>query len=818
MSKRARDMAFRHFNKGVSLIEKGLHEDALETLQQAEEQANEADSPQIQIAVLQTYADLLFAHDKKEEALNRYLAASDILEKNPNYMSLEQKANMFSNMALALENAGKKEEAREKYKISAQNYRELIKEETSSASHISNAVSTLNNMGALLAEIGRNGEALDTLEEAFNLHERATGSNEETEYQQKRATILENLLNIPLDDTSGIEEERYMELLEQYAEINANNKGSLKMSTALRNIAHMREKEGNTDAAFMKLEEALEIVSKQFDDKPDDPENKKMLIDILRDMNRLLENVEQSEKLLEMYGVILQMSRKLLVSMPDNTSYQLNVAFALNIIGNLLKDTGKVNEAIPKMEESVGIAVQVLEKEKEDSSSLQVAISFIEDMLALIGVVEDSSTKLELYSRLGHEIKEIGEENLEIGLINAGICNKTGRILAEKREYSEALVYFKKALHTYETVRHATGERSKMNDVLESMAHMQSNLGHIDEALKIYMQIVKAGSLNRKYAESIDEILIDKEKIADNTGNVDVLKKEYEKIIESRTELLGLMPDEQGKNTYRIKVLQEKIADIMVAMGQNREALQAYEQLQETDNTNTYLPKIVKLLEKIKISAGGQQSAKKLEVLEFLLSRYNKLMKTMVNNALIAGNRASIIENIAQMLSEKGETEEAGNMYTYALDAYANLSELEPESVYPLERTAAIHTRIAELAASVSDGDEAKTRYETSLETYRVLIDANPSSMEYQLDYAGVLDGMGALFLNMKMHAEAKKSYEDALKSYGEIMEAEPENKSYRANVTITLENLGYVLELMGRKEDAIWMYENARKIENGIE
>jgi len=820
MSKRARDMAFRHFNKGVSLIEKGLHEDALKSFEQAEEQAKEAESPQILVAVLQTYADLLFSHDKKNAAVERYITASDILEKNPKYLAPEQRASMFSNMGTALENIEKKEEARDKYEISAQIYRELIEKEPSNTSHISNAVSTLNNMGALLAEMGENDEALERFEEAFTLYEK-TSENEkdDPEYQLKRITILGNLLNIPVESASKMDGERYGQLLEMYLEeTRENNVESSKVPRALQNFARILENEGKHDAAYMKLQETLEIVSKQFDEDPDDPVNRKMLSKLLRDMNWLLENEEQSDKLLEKHELILEMSRKLLASMPSNTSYQLNVAFSLDIIGNLLKERGRIEEAMQRIEESVDIALQALQIELEDDSSLQAGVSIIEDMLALVEQTDDIDTKLGFYEKLETKILTVSQESLEFGLINAGICYEIAKIFTEKGAYTEALENFKKALMTFETVTHATGDDSKMNEVLENIAQTQLSLGQIDDALSSYIQLIKTGCSDRGYTDRIDEILLEKEKRASNTGNVEVLRKEYENILDIRTELLGLVPDENGKDASKIKELQEKIADIMLAMGQNREALQVYEQLHETENTNIYLPKILKVLEKIKLSADTKQESEELEILEFLLTKYNKLLETNGNDVSIHIKRAYLIENIAQALSEKGETEESGYMCNYALDAYKVLAELETENMFPIERVAALHAKVAELATSQNNVDEAKARYEMSLETYRSLMDLSPSNTAHKLDYAGVLDGIASFFLSVEMHTDAKKSYETALKTYAEIMELEPDNPAYRSNVTITLQNLGYTLELMGRKEDALWMYETARKIDEGIE
>lgn len=817
MSKRARDMAFRQFNKGVSLIEKGKLEDALDILKQAEEQSRNAESPQIQVAVLQTYADLLFSQGKKEEALERYTEVAGIIENEPDHMLPEQRANMFSNMALALENAGRKVEASDRYAIAAQNYRDLVQKNPSNLSHISNMVSTLNNMGALFAETGKYTKAFDAFEEALELQDEINAETQEEINLQKKNTILENLLNIPLEKASEMDREKYDKLLQIYTdEAEKEGEGSLKIAAVLQSSAHVLENEGKKDDAFSKLEEALEITTDYIGKDAEEDYGRKISIDILRDMNRLLESVEDTEKLMEKYGLVLDVSRKILASMPENVSYQLNVAFSLDIIGNLLKESGNIREAIRNIEESVDIVVNILKNEEDDNTTIQAGISIIEDMLALAEFEEDNDSKLKIYRELNNKIEKQGQNNLELGLISADIYKKTGIILADNKSYSEALANLEKALSIYETVKHATGDDSKMNDVLENTALAQFNLGRYDEALKSYIELAKTGSTDRGYSEKIDEILLQKEKKADLTGDVELIRKEYDHILEIRAELLGLVPDKNGRNAERIKEVQEKKADILVAVGEQKEALALYEQLQESDNSGEYVPKIIKLLEKMKISATNEQSERKLKTLEFLLSKYNVLAENYPGSIHILVNKASVLDNIAYVLSEEEENEESAYMCNYALEAYSEIAKLDPENLLPFERIAALNSRLAEIAVSEGNASEGQSRFLTSLETYKNLMDADPSNIEYELDHAGVLDGMGSFFLNSGLYGEAKKSYENALRSYAAIMDQNPENETYRSYVAITLENLGYVLELMGRKDDANWMYENAGRIKEG--
>ncbi|MDK2948420.1 MAG: hypothetical protein PWQ63_1580, partial [Methanolobus sp.] len=700
MSKRARDMAYRHFNKGVSLIEKGQHENALEILKKAAEQAKDADSPQIEVAVLQTYADLLFSQGKKEEALKGYIKAAGIVESEPDYLLPEQRANMFSNMALALENTGRKLEAGDRYTIAAQNYRDLVQKDPSNQSHIANMVSTLNNMGALFAETGKYDRAFDAFEEALGLQE---GMDEETPDEsstlQKKKTIRENLLNIPLENASEMEKEKYEKLLQLYMEeAEKEGENSLKVAAILQNSAHVLEKEGQKDDAFSKLEEALRIASTFIDNEKDEDGGRKISIGILRDMNRLLEAEDDNQKLMDKYGLILDTSRKILTSAPENTSYQLNVAFSLDIIGNLLKDSGDIEGAIRNIEESVDIVVNILQSEVDDNNTIHAAIAIIEDMLALAELKEENGSKLDLYRQLGEKIGKLGQDNLELGLISADMCRETGLILAEEKRYSEALENFKKALSIYETVKHATGDDSKMNEVLKNTAKAQFDLGRYDEALISYMQLIKSGETDREFADKVDSILLELERKADHTGDVDLIGKEYDRILEIRAELLGIVPDQEGRNTGRIKEIQGKKADIMVAMGHLMDALELYEQLQESEDSGRYIPKIIKLLEKMEMSASKEQINKKLETLKFLLSKYNVLAERHPDNIQILVNKASVIDGIAYALSETGETEESGYMCNYALEAYSELAAMEPENMYPVERIAALNTRLAEIA------------------------------------------------------------------------------------------------------------------------
>ncbi len=824
MSKRARDMTLRHFNKGVGLINKGMHKDALELLEKAETYAKEADSPLIMVNVLKTYADLLSVRGNNDLALERYLIVADMIENDPEYLPAEQRAGMYSSMAAVLESTGNINDAIYRYESAVNIYRQIIEKEPAQLEDQLNTISALNNMGALIAENKENEKAFGIFEEALVLNERVAKEQEKEDisHHGKKVTILENMLNIPTNDLI-ITSQRYDQLIRMYLEekenANTGNYEHIKVCTALHNIAHLLENENMIDNAFLKLEEALKAGYIVFQNEPENPDNRKLLIDILKDMNRYLENEEDTDVLMEKYELILELSRALMAFMPSNTAYRLNVALSLDIIANLLREQGRIEDALKRMKESFDIALCVIKDEVDDEivdgNNIQVLTSIIEDLIVLLRFVEEPEQKLAIYRTISDRLGPFAQEELELALICARIYSDTGNLYSQMKIYEDALDCYKNASSIHDTIKHATGDRSNSETNLEKIADTYYKMGLYDDAFKIYMELLKSGYSCISCTERIDEILSKKEKIADSLGSVESIIKDYEKILDIRTDIQGLVPDRFEKNADRIMGLQEKIADIMIAFGRFREALNLYELLQTQGNLERYLPKTIKLLERISVAAEGKDASERLEVFEFLLSRYEYIIEHKRDDPCILYNRASVIENVAYLMAENGNNERAVNMYQYALDAYHHLADIGDESMFLLERIASINAMIAEIAALQSDVDETEMRYEKSMGMYRILMNAEPSIIKHRTEYAGVLVRRGSVFLDMRMHTKAKRSYEMALKVYGDIMDMDPDNRIYRSNVTVTLKNLGYVLDLIGRKEDALWMYEKARSIED---
>lgn len=273
MSKQSRDKAVRNLNKGVSLIEKGLDAEALETLELAERQARESDMPGIYISVLRTYADLLFSMVQDDAAFEKYKIAAVIDNElaTRGYKNFEQRAGIFGNLGIIQEKKGSRDEARTCYEISVQAYDKILGSDMDNMTLRSNAASTLNNLGALLAEDEENEAAQKNFEKALRiLRERPELTARATALQFKIATILENIINLETATSSTrVSEEEHKQLVDTYRsiiDIDPTEFYKERLAFALISYADVLNAAGRGPEAKSLYEEAQEI-QQQFADE-----------------------------------------------------------------------------------------------------------------------------------------------------------------------------------------------------------------------------------------------------------------------------------------------------------------------------------------------------------------------------------------------------------------------------------------------------------------------------------------------------------------------------------------------------------------------
>jgi len=876
MSKQSRDIAVRHQNKGVSLIEKGLYADALHALELAEQNAKEAGSPDIYASVLQTYADLLFSAGQEDEAFERYMLAVDISNElsGKGYVNYEQRAGIYSNLASILEKKGSRKEARKNYDISVHAYDKLLGSDINNMTYRSNAASTLNNLGALLAEEGEEEAAQKSFEKALRiLRESPQDAAMATTLLFKMATILENILNLETDSSSEeVSEEKYRQLTDVYRSIIKMEPTALyleRLAVALTGHADMLMSAGkaaeaealyaeayttqqrlaaergenlpapaahisaadNTEELFaaakepesakMRLIDSLQSLQKLLEAEPENQEYRSETISALRELNELVDHEEISEEKLRDHELILKACELLQDIDPSNMSYRLNVAFALDIRGKILADMQNGPMALQDLILASDIALEALQAEASDEMFRDGASSIIEDLRHLIDGMAPDMEKvtackmmLDRTSRLG----EIIPDDADIKKDTAGMLYETAKLMLEMGMREEAAEYFEKAAAMNESMMSAESGNeeyaAKVISALEAAGNIRMELKEKDRALAIYFKLCRTEPSAKSHRDKIDSILQSMERDPRNATNREALIGEYEKILAMREQLVAIEPENLRyfQNTLSLR---EEIANLMIEADHIAEGLGIYLRLLSGEGKSSqYRLKTARMLEKLKVSVPEMEDfEQKVKAYDMLLRMYEKLAEMDPGNAYIGKDSAAILENMAELLDENGYMEEARNYYENAVYSYGELASSDPANIEYRERTASMKCKMAALLTDMGHVEKARGLFEESFMEYQALLEDNSHNTGYQQNVAYILNNLGYFLLEEGELERAKPLYENALKRYAMILEEEPDNQSYRDSAACTLTNLGYILENIGKEDDALWMYEKAREL-----
>lgn len=876
MSKQSRDIAVRHLNKGVSLIEKGLYADALHALELAETNAKKADSPDIYASVLQTYADLLLSAGREDEAFERYRIAADISNdlSGKGYVNNEQRAGIFSNLAGILEKKGSLEEARKNYDISVHAYDKLLGSDSNNMTYRSNAASTLNNLGALLAEEGEEEAAQKNFEKALRiLRESPEDVARAATLQLKMATILENLLNLETGSSSGgVPEENYRQLVDIYRSIVSMDPTTIyleRLAFALAGYADTLTSDGKADEAEALygeaqdiqhrlvaergtdiVEEASDISSESvaellfenargpedvreklissllslqeaLEEYPDDLEYRSKTISALRELNELVDEEEASPEKLRAHEMILKTCEILQNIDPSNMSYRMNLAFALDIRGKILAELQDETPAMHDLVKASDIALEALQAEASDEIFQSGARSIIDDLRYLADSYSSTGARMQSYRTVIDKLERLADivpGDIDTKKEIADLLNETGKLMADMGMQAEAAEYFEKAASMYGIVKSAddgNGESAaKQVSALEAAGNIQLSLKEQDKALDTCFKLCDLEPSVKGHREKIDNILLNMERSPLNAGNRDALISEYEKILTMRERLLALEPDNL-RYFQNLISLREEIANLLIEAGRIAEGLGVYlKMLSGEGKSSQYRLKVARMLDKLKVTIPEMEDfEQKIKAYDMLLRMYEKLAGMDPGNAFIVKDSATVLENMAELLDKNEYMEEAKNYYESALSSYCELVSCDPSNIHYVEKTAAIRCRMAALLTDMGQVEEARALFEASFMEYQELLEEDRHNTGYQQNVAYILNNLGYFLLEEGELERAKPLYENALKRYAIILEDEPDNLSYKENAACTLNNLGYILENLGKEEDALWMYEKAREL-----
>ncbi|MDR2496973.1 MAG: tetratricopeptide repeat protein [Tannerellaceae bacterium] len=164
---------------------------------------------------------------------------------------------------------------------------------------------------------------------------------------------------------------------------------------------------------------------------------------------------------------------------------------------------------------------------------------------------------------------------------------------------------------------------------------------------------------------------------------------------------------------------------------------------------------------------------------------------------LSPSNRASVQNNLGNILEDSKDYPSAEKAYTEALEIKRTLADEYPQTYKP--DLAGTLNNLGVLYQNKGEYDKAKEYYNEALEIYRERAYNAPDT--YDPDLATTLNNLGVLHYARKDYEQAARHHNEALQLYRNL--AAKDAKTYNPDLAMSLNNLGNVYYDMKRYDEA---------------
>lgn len=206
-------LLLKQINNAVSQIKKGKLDNALETLDKAENSARKAKSTDALYYVLFTRGSILYSAARYDDALETYekalAAGEELLGSDPENIDYNHyMATTLSNNGNLLKKKIENVKAAECYSRAREIYINLMVSDPKNTVFRSYAGENLNNYGSLLIENSSFKEACTIQKEAIEIYEKLLEESPENPgYQAELSIALSNLGSCLIRDPENVDEE-----------------------------------------------------------------------------------------------------------------------------------------------------------------------------------------------------------------------------------------------------------------------------------------------------------------------------------------------------------------------------------------------------------------------------------------------------------------------------------------------------------------------------------------------------------------------------------------------------------------------------------
>lgn len=703
MSILLRDLAERHFQKALRLVQKEKHKEALKELEIADEAAKKAKAYDILFKILSLNGQLLLTLKELDKAIKVYEYAlginTDLFTKYPDNdffkSSLEVNLENIGNLGNNLVNFGKISQAKKCYELCILSSEKLLEKDPKNATYLVYLGNTQNNLGTLFFNMNDMDEAKIRYEKALEIREK----------------LLEK-------DPKNVTYQEYVE-------------------TASNSLGNVLSNTGCTEQAKIRYEKALEIRERLLVKDSENVEYKfnvattlNSLGNLLSDMGRIEEAKGKYEKALEIYEKITEKDSK-------NRAYQLHVGTTICNLGNLLKDMGRYEEAKTRYEKTLEIYEKLLEKDPQNieyQSYIGTTLSNFGSLFRNMGRVREAKIKFEKSLEIREKILSRVPENIQYQVDIGVILNNLGNLLADMGSAEEAKKRYDTALEVREKLFKMNTENmvyqlylattlDNLGILLYEMGLAEEAKTNYERALEMGEKLLKKDPKNVTYQLYVGHTLNNYGNLLKDRGLIEEAKRKYERTLKVSETLLKTDSDSVIYQSF-LAMLLNNLGNLLFHVGHIGEAKIRYE--------------------------------KALEMRENLLEKDSE-------NVMYQSNVGTTLSNLGVLLSDMGIMEEAEIKHEKALEIREKLLENEPENVIYQSSVGITLNNLGILLSHMGCIKEGKAKYEKSLEARKKVLENDPENVVYQSNVGATLNNIGNLLQQEENYSTALKFHLRAL-------------------------------------------------------
>jgi tetratricopeptide (TPR) repeat protein len=710
-------------------------------------------------------------------------------------------AAALDGLGVRLSQVGKNTEALTSLQRAATLYRRLA--EANPRAFLPNLAVSLHNLATLLSEAGQPNEALSAVQEALRIRRELADSNPGTFLP----AVAESLHNLGIYLADSGQRDKALAPVQEAVAIRrwlTETTGTFlpDLAESLNNLGSQLAAVGRRDEALAPVLEAVALYRRLAEATP--AIHLPDLATSLTNLGAVLFEAGRREQALAPTMEAVALYRRLAESHPD--AFLPDLAKSLHNLGVLLSEAGRRDEALAPADEAAVIYRRLAEANPAAFlSRYAVSWNSLASRLADLGRHDEALTMTEEAVTICRRLAEANPGPFLPEL--AAALNSLGNRLAAVGRRSEALTMTEEAAVRYRRLAEANPGPflPELATALDNLGNRLADVGRRTDALTMTEDAV---AIRRQLAEAnISSFLPDLAQSLRNLGtrlreagrrddavaSVQESVSIYRRLVEANT---GAFLPDLAMSLNNLGALLSEAGRREEALAPVQESAAIYRHLAEA-NPGPFLPDLAMSLTNlgVQLSVSGRRD-EALAPTQQAVAIYRQLAEGSPGPFL--PDFAAALSNLGVRLAELGRSDEALAPAEEAASIYRRLAEANPGAFLPRMATSLDNLGIR--LAKLGRGDEALTAAKEAASIYQRLAEANPAA--FLPDLAASLKSLGVRLAEVGRREEALAHLQEAADTYRRLAEAKPD--AFTPDLASSLHDLGALLAQLARYEEAL--------------